>query len=245
MVSYVDTVGKNKQAISEYIRNPLIEDEMMDQITIKEYVDPFTGSKNRKAYMDLIEEPEFCDEFHQRLLDFYIRWVDFVFEKLGDSAQYLDCVKFSDDMGTQNSMLFSVNTYRQRIKPYQAALYGHVKQKYGKKILLHSCRPIIDDLIEIGVDALNPVQVSAKGMDAEGLKREFGDRITFWGGGVDTQHILPNGTLEEIRADVKKNLEVFKKGGGYVFCQVHNLQGNLDIDRVLAMYDAYRMFGKY
>ena len=82
-------------------------------------------------------------------------------------------------------------------------------------------------------------------MDAEGLKREFGDRITFWGGGVDTQHILPNGTLEEIRADVKKNLEVFKKGGGYVFCQVHNLQGNLDIDRVLAMYDAYRMFGKY
>lgn len=204
--------------------------------------------RNQNFYMDLLEEPEFCDEFHRRLLDFYIRWVDFVFEKLGDSAKYLDCVKFSDDMGTQNSMLFSVNTYRERIKPYQAALYAHVKEKYGKKILLHSCgaiRPIIDDLIEIGVDALNPVQISAKGMEAEGLKRDFGSRITFWGGGVDTQHVLPNGTLDEIRADVKKNLDVFKRGGGYVFCQVHNLQGDLDIDRVLAMYDAYREFGQY
>ena len=204
--------------------------------------------RNENFYMDLLEDPELCDALHDRILAFYIRWIDFVMEKLGDSAKYLDCIKFADDMGTQNSMLMSMSTYRERVKPYQAALYGHVKKKYGKKVLLHSCgaiRPIIDDLIEIGVDALNPVQISAAGMEPEGLKRDFGDRITFWGGGIDTQHVLPTASLEEIRESVRHNLSVFKKGGGYVFCQVHNLQGNLDPERVLAMYDAFRENAAY
>lgn len=204
--------------------------------------------RNENFYVDLLAEPEFCDELHKRILDFYIRWVDFVMERLGDSAKYLDCVKFADDMGTQNSLLMSVETYRERVKPFQAALYGHVKEKYGKKILLHSCgaiRPLINDLIEIGVDGLNPVQISAAGMEPEGLKRDFGDRITFWGGGIDTQHVLPTGSIEEIKEAVAHNVAAFKPNGGYVFCQVHNLQANLDPERVLAMYEAFHENCKY
>lgn len=191
-------------------------------------------------YMDLVSEDEMCTALLEKILAYQKRLLDYVMAEVGD---LIDIIKYADDMGTQDSMLMSPDTYRTMVKPYQAKLYGYAKEKYNKKILLHSCgaiRPIINDLIEIGVDALNPVQISAAGMAPEGLKKDFGDHITFWGGGVDTQSILNLETPDEVRRQVKQNMGWFKEGGRYVFAQVHNIQPGVPIDNVIAMYESYK-----
>jgi uroporphyrinogen decarboxylase len=146
-------------------------------------------------------------------------------------------------MGTQTSLLISPETYRQHVKPRQAKLYAHMKRKCpNAKLLLHACgaiRPLLGDLIEIGVDAINPVQISAAGMDPKELKNEFGSKLTFWGGGVDTQQVLQFATPPEVKKEVKKNMEIFKKNGGFVFTQVHNIMPGVPIENVIAMYEAY------
>lgn len=201
--------------------------------------------RNDNWYVDIMVNEDFADALHEKLLAGYIKMIDFVMARIGDRV---DIVKFGDDMGAQNALLMSPEVYRARIKPYQARLYGYVKEKYGKPILLHSCgaiRPIIGDLIEIGVDAINPVQISAEDMEPASLKREFGKNITFWGGGIDTQQVLGVATPEEIRAHVKHNISLFKPGGGYVFTPVHNVQPNVPIDNLLAMYEAFNEVAKY
>jgi uroporphyrinogen-III decarboxylase len=100
-------------------------------------------------------------------------------------------------------------------------------------------------LIEIGVDAINPVQITAKGMDAAELKKEFGERLTFWGGGIDTQHTLPFASPAEVRRAVKTNVEIFKRDGGYVFAQVHNITPDVPVENVVAMYEAFRDCAAY
>ena len=196
-------------------------------------------------YVDLALGDEKCGVLLDRILEFYKKLVDYIMAEAGD---YVDIVKFADDMGAQESMLLSPECYRAVIKPRQAALYGYVKQKYNKKILLHCCgaiRPIIGDLIEIGVDALNPVQISARGMVPAELKAEFGGKITFWGGGIDTQSVLNMAAPGEVKRHVKKNMASFKPGGGYVFAQVHNIVPGVPIDNILAMYEAYRDCAAY
>jgi uroporphyrinogen decarboxylase len=108
-------------------------------------------------------------------------------------------------------------------------------------VFLHSCGSIADmipDLIEAGVDIINPVQISSTGMDPGRLKRDFGKDIVFWGGGVDTQHVLPEGSPEKVREDVRRNTELFIKGGGFVFTQVHNIQAGVPPENIVAMYEA-------
>lgn len=137
--------------------------------------------------------------------------------------------------------MLSPSTYRERIKPYQREFFGRVKEAFGKPILFHSCgavREFIPDLIEVGVDALNPVQLSAHGMELEGLKRDFGDDLTFWGGGVDTQTVLNRQTPAEVEDAVKRNVDILAPGGGFVFCQVHNIQPDVRPQNVMAMYKA-------
>lgn len=195
-------------------------------------------------YMDLLSDEDLCDALLRRLTDFYKNYFDFVLSRIGDQ---IDIVKVADDFGTQNSLLLSPRTYRERIKPFAAELYAHIR-KYNVKLLLHSCgaiRPLLNDLIEIGVDAINPVQISAAGMVPAELKAEFGDRITFWGGGVDTQGVLAFGTPDEVRKQVKENLTTFKPGGGYVFAQVHNIQPGVPVENIVAMYDAYHEYAAY
>ncbi|MCI8598836.1 MAG: FCD domain-containing protein [Lachnospiraceae bacterium] len=201
--------------------------------------------RNQNFYMDLLANEELSDALHDKILAYYLKLIDFLMERIGDKV---DVVKFADDMGTQNSLLLSPDTYRKRIKPYQEKLYQHVKKKYGKKILLHSCgsiEPIIGDLIEIGVDALNPVQISAANMEPGMLKARYGEKITFWGGGVDTQSVLNRGSVEDVRAQVEANLKTFKPGGGYVFAQVHNIQYGVPIDNILAMYETFHKYAGY
>jgi uroporphyrinogen decarboxylase len=196
-------------------------------------------------YMDLAIRPEFAHALLDRLADFQIELTSFVIERIG---QYIDVVKVADDIGTQRSLMISPDMYREFIKPRQAALYKNIREKSGCPLLLHACgsiRAIIPDLIEIGVDALNPIQVSAKGMDPRSLKETFGGKITFWGGGIDTQEVLPTGTPQQIEEEVHQNMEIFKPGGGYIFSQVHNITHDVPVENVVTMFEAYKKYAAY
>lgn len=189
-------------------------------------------------YMDLAAEPDAAGEFLDKYADWAIKVVQFALSKIG---KYVDIVKIGDDLGTQSSLIISPDMYREMVKPRQARVVEAIKNR-GPKVLLHSCgavRPIIDDFIDIGLCGLNPVQISASGMIPAELKEEFGDRIVFWGGGIDTQIVLPKGTPEEVKAEVKKNMNIFKEHGRYVFAPVHNIQHDVPVRNVIAMYEAY------
>jgi uroporphyrinogen decarboxylase len=128
-------------------------------------------------------------------------------------------------------------------------LFSHIKRCAPHvSIFFHSCGSIyeiIPDLIEVGVDILNPVQVDAANMDTKRLKREFGDCLTFWGGGVDTQRVLPRGTTEQVREEVKRRIEDLAPSGGFVFATVHNIQADVPPENILAMWEAVQEFGRY
>ena len=195
-------------------------------------------------YMDLAADPGFANDFLDRLLAWNLELINFAMQRLG---KYIDIVKIADDLGTQNSLLLSPDMYREFIKPRHTRLVAEIK-KYGKPILLHSCgavRPLIPDFIEIGIDALNPVQISAVGMDPAGLKLDFGDRIVLWGGGIDTQKSLPRATPVQIMEEVARNMDILKRGGRYVFAQVHNIQPDVPVENVIAMLEAYREHCRY
>jgi len=164
-------------------------------------------------------------------------------EKLLDAVEgYVQIVQMGDDLGSQQATVISPRVYREVFKPRQKLLFERVRRR-GLHLFLHSCGSIagiIPDLIEAGVEILNPVQTSARGMDPAFLKREFGKDLTFWGGGCDTQRVLPEASPEEVRRHVGERLATFGPGGGFVFCQVHNILPNVPPENVAAMYEAVR-----
>jgi uroporphyrinogen decarboxylase len=187
---------------------------------------------------DLVLDPRLVEALLTVLVDAYCARADRVLPALGDSV---DVVLVNDDLGTQAGPMLSPELYRKLIKPHQRRLFAHIKSRTSAALLLHSCgsvRYAIPDLIEIGVDALNPVQVSAAGMDSAELKREFGRDITFWGGGCDTQRVLSRGSVEEVREEVKRRVGDLAPGGGFIFCQVHNIQPEVPPENVVAMLEA-------
>jgi uroporphyrinogen decarboxylase len=138
--------------------------------------------------------------------------------------------------------------YRQFIKPSHQRIYSFIHSKTEAKIFMHtdgSVYDIIPDLIEIGVDILNPVQYGAKNMNLDKLKREFGQDLCFWGGGIDTQQILPSASLVEIEEEVKRNIEIMAPGGGYVFAMTHNIQPDIPPDRLHKAYETALQYGHY
>jgi uroporphyrinogen decarboxylase len=161
---------------------------------------------------------------------------------LGAVGPYVDVVNFGDDLGGQSAPLLSPRMYREFLKPRQEILWKSAKKLAPHiKVMLHSCgaiRPLLPDLIEAGLDAINPVQVACKGMEAEGLKRDFGRDLVFWGGGCDTQRILPMATPDEVAAHVRGQIQAFAPGGGFVFQQVHNIQANVPAANIVAMFRA-------
>ncbi|MBE0478175.1 uroporphyrinogen-III decarboxylase [Candidatus Aerophobetes bacterium] len=196
-------------------------------------------------YMDLISNKRFVNAFLDMLLDYELRLMQNTLKEVG---KYVHVVRVSDDFGTEKGSIISPSLYREIIKPRQKKLYQFIKENSGAKILLHSCGSIYDfipDLIQIGVDAINPVQVSAKNMDTRKLKKEFGDRITFWGGGCDTQRILPFGTVREVKEEVKRRIKDLAPGGGFVFTPVHNIQYDVSPEKICALYDMAIEFGRY
>ncbi|MDD5679276.1 MAG: uroporphyrinogen decarboxylase family protein [Kiritimatiellae bacterium] len=188
--------------------------------------------------MDLLADKPLAHALMGRLVDCYAERVRRYVKAVGE---YCTVIQVNDDLGTQNGLQIAPATYREMIKPYHARLWGLIKKLSGKPLLLHSCGSVyelIPDLIEIGIDAINPVQVRAANMDSKNLKREFGKDLTFWGGGCDTQQILGNGTVADIKKEVCRRCADLAPGGGFVFCQVHNIQPNVPPENITAMYAA-------
>ncbi len=159
----------------------------------------------------------------------------------------MDVVCFPDDMGFQDRPYVRPELYRKMIKPYHRRIVETIKRKTDAKVLMHtdgSVYPLIPDFIEIGVDILNPVQVSARDMDSRRLKAEFGADMSFWGG-IDTHRVLPTGTPEDVRNEVKKRIADLAPGGGYVLGSVHHILAEVPPENVVVMFDAALEYGSY
>ncbi len=197
------------------------------------------------GYMDLAADPGLARALMERVLEVKLAWWGAVLPELGDAV---DIVGEADDLGGQTTPLFSPRTYRELVKPLHAELFAFIRARTTAKVFLHSCgaiRELLPDLVEIGVDVLNPVQVSAAGMETAALKRDFGRDLVFWGGGVDTQGVLAGGTPDEVRAEVRRRIDDLAPGGGYVFASVHNIQANVPPANVAAMWEAVESHGSY
>jgi uroporphyrinogen decarboxylase len=167
---------------------------------------------------------------------------------LEEVGEYADVMMLGDDFAGQDRLLMSPQTWRKLIKPRLKELFDLLHAKSEAKLFLHACgsvREVIPDLIEIGLDILNPIQVSAAGMDSAELKREYGKDLVFWGGGVDTQRVFPHGTPEEVRAEVRRRLDDLMPGGGFVFNPVHNIQGDVPTANLMVMWETLREYGVY
>jgi uroporphyrinogen decarboxylase len=189
--------------------------------------------------MDLVGNRPFAEALLDRLLDTYLYNVELYLEAVGD---YIQIIQMGGDLGAQSGPQIRPQMYYDIIQPRQKALWDRIHElKPDVAVFLHCCGSIYDlipGLIDAGLDVLNPVQISAKGMEPERLKREFGDELCFWGGGCDTQHMLPFATPKEVYEHTRRNVEIFKPGGGFVFCQVHNIQANVPPENVVAMVEA-------
>jgi len=149
------------------------------------------------------------------------------------------------DFGTQNGTFLSVDSYRRLYKPFHQKINDWVHKNTNWKTFFHSCgaiTPLLDDFYEAGIDILNPVQCSAAGMDPKILKEKYGGKFVFWGAGVDTQQVLPFGTPEQVKAQVTERLDIFSKGGGYVFNTIHNIVGKTPVENVIAMFEAFNEY---
>jgi uroporphyrinogen decarboxylase len=157
-------------------------------------------------------------------------------------------VHVEDDLGMQDGPFMSPELYRKRVKPYHNKIYSFIKSHCDAYLVLHSdgaISPFIPDLIEMGIDALNPVQFTAKGMQTDRLKREFGQDICFWGGGCDTQKVLPFGTPDQVRDEVKRRIDDLAPGGGFVFAAVHNITPGVPAENIAVMFETAREYGVY
>lgn len=192
--------------------------------------------------MMLAAEPERVETFLDCVVEKHLKNLEAYLRQVGP---YIDVIVFGDDLGMQDGPQMSPATYRRFFKPRHQRMWKRAKELADVKVMLHCCggvRPLLPDLIESGLDAINPVQITCSGMDAAGLKKDFGDKLTFWGGGCDTRHTLFNATPEEIRRHVQAQLSILGPGGGFVFQQVHNILADVPAENVIAMFDAVADF---
>jgi len=193
--------------------------------------------------MGMITAPEFSAKLVDGITDIYIEAVD---RYLAEVGHLIDVFTFWDDVSTQQGWMISPDSYVEVIKPRQKRLFEAIKSRTDAKLFYHGCGAVyelIPHLIEIGVDIINPVQVSAEGMDSKQLKKAYGDDIVFWGGGVDTQKVLPFGTPDEVRDEVKRRIDDFAPGGGFVFATVHNIQAFVPPENIEAAFDTALNYG--
>jgi uroporphyrinogen decarboxylase len=191
---------------------------------------------------DLLVHPAFAEGLLERAVDV---WIGITTRALEEAAQYVDLVIFGDDLGAQKTTLIRPELYRRMVKPHHKRMVEAVK-RYGKPVIHHTCGSVyalIPDLIEVGIDVLNPIQVAAAEMDTRRLKREFGRDLSFWGA-IDNQRVLPRGAPEEVRQEVRRRIEDLAEGGGYVLCAAHNLQPDVPPENTIAMYEAALEYGR-
>ncbi len=199
-------------------------------------------------FMDMALDPEGASLLMEKILEYKMDYWSF-FGRYARETGLIDHILVAsecDDLGTQESLLFSPDMIRERIFPLQEQLFKHMKKELpGVKVMYHSDGAVFDlipDWIKMGVDILNPVQFTARGMELERLKKEFGRDLVFWGGGVDTQDTLPHGTPREVADEVKRNIDIMGPGGGYVFATVHNIQADVPAENFWAMWDTVKNY---
>jgi uroporphyrinogen decarboxylase len=196
-------------------------------------------------FCDLMTAPEFCEAMLDQTLKFWMDWFRLFLDEVGD---VVDVIMIGDDLAGQNGPLFNPEIYRRIVKPRHKRLVQYIRSRTDARIWYHTCGSCVDfipDIIDNGAHILNPVQVSARSMDPAMLKARFGRQIAFWGGGVDAQHVLPQGTPEEVAANVRQNVTALMPGGGYVFNNCHNIQGEVPPENILAMFDTAYECGFY
>jgi len=187
-------------------------------------------------FIDLIRNRAMAQALLTAVHDVLYAEMENYLNKVGD---HLDVVAVGDDIAGQDRPLISPTLYKNLIKPYHRSFFALIKGKTKAKLMLHSCGAIqsfLDDFVGLGVDIINPVQVSARGMNPKSLKRRYGDQLSFWGG-IDTQHLLPRGTPQEITKEVIQTISMLGKGGGYVAGAVHNIQADVPPENILALFD--------
>jgi uroporphyrinogen decarboxylase len=199
-----------------------------------------------KFLTDIIQNRAFVEKLFDKLVESNIeyakRYLDLV-------ADYIDVIMVGgEDIGMQGGLEINPHLYREIVKPRQKKLWKFIKNSCDAYLVVHCCgsmSDIIEDFIEIGVDAINPVQVSARNMDSGALKERYGDRITFWGGGCDTQRILPFGTPEDVEEEVKRRITDFAPRGGFIFSQVHTIQADVRPENIVSLFDTAFKYGAY
>lgn len=197
-------------------------------------------------YVSHITRKEYIREIFERTLEIQMKNIEMYRQAVGERIQVIEIN--GNDFGSQNGPFISPQMYRDLYKPYHKEMNDWVHANTGWKTFFHSCGSnvaFLDDFREAGVDILNPVQISAAGMDPEYLKKNYGRDFVFWGGAVDAQHTLPFGSVEEVLREVKENIATFKSGGGYVFNNVHNIQAGVPVENILALFQALREAGNY
>ncbi len=190
----------------------------------------------------LADEPQRAHAFLDRLVELHCGNLQNFLADVGDC---IDIIVFGDDLGMQSGPQMSPKMYREFFKPRHSLLWNQAKRLSPVKVMLHCCggvRPILRDLIEAGLDAINPVQITCRGMDGAELKKEFGKDLTFWGGGCDTRFILSQASPCQVAEHVRNQIAVLGAGGGFVFQQVHNILADVPPDNVIAMLDAVRNY---
>jgi uroporphyrinogen decarboxylase len=200
----------------------------------------------KQFYLDLGNDPALVNAILDMTLQFRLEYWGKALEELGD---LIDVVVEYDDLGHGTSSLISPQMYRRYLQPRHKELYNFIKNHSHAAVFLHSCGAIynlIPDLIDAGIDILNPIQLGATNMgDTKKLKKEFGKDITFWGGGINSQTILPQGTPKEVKEEVKKRIEDLAPEGGFIFASVHNIQPDVPTENIVAMWEAWKEYGYY
>lgn len=189
--------------------------------------------------LDLAGEQAKAVALLDKLVELHLAGLDRLLPVVGN---HVDLIQLGDDLGMEAGPFFSPKLFRSVFKPRYAVIVKHIKKRCPHlKIFLHCCgsvKPLLPDLIEAGIEILNPVQIAARNMDPAVLKKEFGSSLTFWGGGCDTQKVLPRGTPQEVKDHVRRNIDILAPGGGFVFCQVHNILADVPPENIVAMYEA-------
>ena len=194
--------------------------------------------------MDMALNPELACKLMDKYVDIKIRF----YEAAEELGQYIQFIREGDDVAGQDSLLMSADMYRRLVKPRHEKIIKTQKEIFPQPFyaFFHSDGQVYDllpDFIEIGIDILNPVQITSKSLDD--IKREFGSELSFWGGGCDTQRVLPFGTPEAVKSDVKQRIEHLSPGGGFIFCTVHNIQADVPPENIMAMYETLKKYGRY
>ena len=195
--------------------------------------------------MDLLCEQGEVEKLLDALMAVHMKTLEKACRYVGD---VVDIIRFGDDLGLDTGPFMKPDIYRKIFKKRHAKLCSYVKKHSSMKILFHSCGSLyklLPDLIEAGFDIINPVQTSAADMEPKRLKKEFGSDIVFWGGGADTRKVLNRGTVQEVVEDVKRRLDIFMPGGGYVFNTVHNIMPDCPPENIIAMFEAVQKYGVY